>query len=287
MNQFSFSFNISIAEVILHLYSAQVIELEDGYVPFLTDVSKKADIEVECFKGIHKIDFDAYKVVFEAKNEQQSFYKIFQTHDGLCFIIFDQQTRDEIQQVAYLDSTLSNWKVYSRDAMALKYPMGPIIMHYLTINVNAVMMHASCAFDGERGRLFSGFSGAGKSTISRLWAESGAQIINDDRLIIRKMGEKFYVYNTPMYYTDSSKKATLDAIYLISHSPANKVKRITGGQSVSKVMAFCIQNNFDKSFINKRLDLFISICNETPVYELGFVPDKNVVNFILQNEQNK
>lgn len=284
MNKFGFSFNIAIAEINLHVFSKQSIELEASYVPFLTDNSNEAEIEIECFQEIPYIDFETYKLVFEAKNEQQNFYSIYQTIDGLCFVIYDQQTRDDIQQVAYLNSNFNVWKVHSHDALALKYPMGPIIMHYLTVKVDAVMMHASCAFDGKKGRLFSGFSGAGKSTISRIWAESGAQIINDDRLIIRNIGDKLYVYNTPMYYTDRSKKATLDGIYLISHSPINKLNQLSGVQAVSKVMAFCIQNNFDKSIIDRRLEFFISLCGLTPVYELGFVPDENVVKFILENE---
>ena len=83
--------------------------------------------------------------------------------------------------------------------LPLKYPLGPIIMHYMTLKADAVMMHASCAFDGVKARIFSGFSGAGKSTMSKIWSEARNQIINDDRLIIRKQGDDYVVYNTPMY----------------------------------------------------------------------------------------
>lgn len=285
MNQFGFEFNISIAEIVLHVFSKQIIEMEAGYVPFLVEAEKTADIQVECFQGLPFSTTDSLEIVFEAKNEQQRFYTIAKAETGLCFVIYNQQTKDEIQQVAYLNSTFDYWKVYSKDAMALKYPMGPIIMHYLTLFTDAVLMHASCAFDGKKGRMFSGFSGAGKSTMSMIWAEAGSQIINDDRLVIRKMGADFFVYNTPMYYTDISKKAPLSAVYLISHSPTNIIKRTKGALSVSKVMAFCIQNNFDKSFISKRLEFFSQLCSVTPVYEIGFVPDQNVVTFITENEK--
>ncbi len=133
--------------------------------------------------------------------------------------------------------------------------------------------------------MFSGFSGVGKSTISKIWADAGSQIINDDRLVIRKIDGKFYVYNTPMYYVDMSKKAPLDAIYLIRHFPENKANRVNGALAVSKVMAFCIQNNFDKSFINKRLEFFSELCAATAIYELGFVPDSSVVTYITENEK--
>jgi len=146
-------------------------------------------------------------------------------------------------------------------------------------------MHASCAFDGKKGRMFSGFSGTGKSTMSMIWAKSGSQIINDDRLVIRKIDGQFFLYNTPMYYVDQSKKAPLSAIYLIRHYPENKANKVKGALAVSKVMAFCIQNNFDKSFINKRLEFFSDLCGATPVYELGFVPNESVVSYIAENEK--
>lgn len=285
MNQHGFEFNISIAEIILHVFSKKAIELEAGYIPFLADYQVKADIEVECFHELPAVDFTSMKVLFEAKNEEQHFYSIYEYGEGYCFAIFNQQTKDEVQQIAYLNSTFDYWKIYSKDAMSLKYPMGPIIMHYLTIYTDAVLMHASCAFDGKNGRMFSGFSGAGKSTMSMIWSNAGSQIINDDRLVIRAVNDNFYVYNTPMYYTDISKKAPLNAIYLISHSPENKIKKISGALAVSKVMAFCIQNNFDKSFINKRLEFFYKLSLATSIYELGFVPDQQVVTFITENEK--
>lgn len=285
MNQFGFEFNISIADVILHVFSRQTIELEAGYVPFLVEKAKKADVEVECFQGLPEVDFVGLKLLFEAKNEEQQFYSIYEAPDGYCFVLFDQQTKNEVQQIAYLNASFDYWKIYSRNALALKYPMGPIIMHYLTLYTDAVLMHASCAFDGKKGRMFSGFSGAGKSTMSKIWADAGSQIINDDRLMIRKIDNEFFVYNTPMYYVDISKRAPLNAVYLISHFPENKANKLGGALAVSKVMAFCIQNNFDKSFINKRLEFFSELCAVTPIYELGFVPDSSVVTYITENEK--
>jgi hypothetical protein len=165
--------------------------------------------------------------------------------------------------------------------------MGPIIMHYFTVNTDAVLIHAACTFDGKKGRIFSGFSGAGKSTISKIWGDAGNLIINDDRLIIRKLEDGYYVYNTPMYYEDRPKKTPLSSVFLISHSPENKIKQIRGALAVSKVLAFCIQNNFDPDFVQNRLNFFSQLCLEVPVYELGFVPDEHVIQFIQTHEAEK
>ena len=284
------SINLSIAGFSINLFSENPIQLEYGYLPFVqNNGSLIVDVEIECFPVLPENPFVKAEMVFEAENEHQKFYSIYRFGNNLGFIIYNQEVKTKIQQIALLDETFTQWKVYSDISdgklLPLKYPMGPIIMHYMTLKSDAVMMHASCAFDGLNARIFTGFSGNGKSTISKLWADSGNLIINDDRIIIRKSDEGYFVYNTPMYYSDRPKKAPLSSIYLISHSPKNKVKRLSGALAISKVMAFSIQNNYDKQFVQSRLELFSNLCQNIPVYELGFVPDESVVSFILANEK--
>jgi len=284
------STNLTIADFTLKVSSEAVITLEEGYLPFVTeDHAAKPDITIDCIPGIPPVSFQWYDLVFEAKNETQKFYSIYRTGTDLGFILYNQQNIDEIQQLALLDKTFSYWTVYSNSEpdgslLPLRYPLGPIIMYYLTVKSQAVLIHASCIFDGVKGRIFTGFSGNGKSTMSKIWADAGSLVINDDRLIIRKQEEGFFVYNTPMYYSDRPKKTLLDAIHLISHSPSNKIKKQYGALAVSKVMAFCIQNNYDKNYILNHLDFLSDMCNQVPVYELGFVPDFSIINFVLSNE---
>jgi hypothetical protein len=280
--------SLNIADYRLKLYSNSEIELEEGYEPFLSE-DKAPDITIECFQGIPTSLPANAELAFEAANETQKFYSIYKLDTGLGFIIYSQQNPNEIQQIAILDESFTQWKVYSHPMdngkiNPLRYPMGPIIMHYLTVKSEAVMIHASCVFDGEKGRIFTGFSGAGKSTISQIWSEAGNQVINDDRLIIRKRDDSYYVYNTPMYYRDISKKAPLNSVFLISHWPENRMKRLSGAMAVSKVMAFCIQNNFDRFFIQNKLNFLADMCLKVSVFELGFVPNASVVDFVLSNE---
>ena len=289
MKQQSNSLNLQIAGYLIRLSSDSPIELELGYEPFITSKTAIADVNINCYAGIPANLFQNDQLVFEAKNEEQRFYSIYRTGTDLGFIIYNQQDKDQIQQVAVLNETFSNWKVYSatqsnNKILPLKYPLGPIIMHYLTLKGDAVMMHASCAFDGTKARIFTGFSGAGKSTMSKIWNNAGSLIINDDRLIIRKQEMGYMVYNTPMYYADQPKSALLSSIHLISHSPENKTKKLNGANAVTRSMAFCIQNNFEKQFIQSRLQFFSELCLQIPVYDLGFVPDQSVINFIIANE---
>lgn len=277
---------ISVGGFIIRLFSEWKIRLDVGYSHFVCSDELQHDIQVECLEGIPEGILTSAELVFKAANSEKIFYTIYRTIAGLVFAVYDQDKKDEIQQFALLDETLKCWKIWSKtvnDAFEpLLFPMGPILFHYATLQGDAVMMHSSCIFDGEKGRLFSGFSGAGKSTISGLWVKSGATMINDDRVIIRREKEVYYVYNTPMYYADVPKRTRLDAVYLISHSPVNKIKQRTGALAVTGIMAFSIQNNYDARFVQHHLAFFSEMCQSVPVYDLGFVPDESVVRFVKE-----
>jgi len=277
---------LKIADFAIKLYADFPLELESGYFPFVTKKEANTpDVEIFCYKDIPANALDGYKPVFEAANAEQKFYSIYMKDNTLGFIMYNQENINEIQQIAYLNEDLSIWKVYNHlegenITSPLKYPMGPIMMHYLSQKCGAVMMHASCVFDGNIGRMFTGFSGNGKSTMSKIWADAGSMIINDDRIILRRTDDGYFAYNTPMFYQDIPKKAPLHAIYLISHSPVNKLEKLGGAIAVSRVMAFCIQNNFEKHLIKNHLEFFSTMCVEIPVFDLGFVPDAGVIDCI-------
>jgi len=282
--------NLVIADYTIKINSELPLYLEEGYLPFLKEGAvTNSDISVECLSGIPEELKKETSFLFEAENENQKFYSIFRQNKGYGFYIYDQQETDTIQQVALLDETMTNWKIYSRPLpdgtlFSLKYPMGPILMYYLTVKNDAMMIHASGIFDGKKGRLFTGFSGYGKSTMSKLWLSCGNQVINDDRIIIRKQDGGFYMHNTPMYYKDMPKKSPVSAIHLIRHAPGNSCKKVSGAQAVSRVLAFCIQNNFDKQFVQNHLCFISELCSVADIYETGFLPDTDIVRHIQEND---
>ena len=74
------------------------------------------------------------------------------------------------------------------------------------------------------GLLFPGFSGAGKSTTSRLWrvAVPGATILSDDRTILRREGDHYFIYGTPWCGEAGeacAERAPLKKILILGRSP--------------------------------------------------------------------
>ena len=288
------TFLLNIADFEIHLEAAgnTTILLEEGYRYFCNNTaSNPADLHITAHEGLPDISGIEKKEIYTAQQENKPFWTIYACKQEYLFIIYNQEKSREIQQIAFVDKEYKNWRIYSaiietENAICpLKHPMGPLIMYYLTVNHDAIMIHASGVFDGEKGRVFSGFSGVGKSTMADIWQKSGAELINDDRLIVRKINEQFYIYNTPMFYVDKPKKAPLHHVYLPFHAPENNLKPLSGSKAISRLMAYCIHHPYSAAFTNKHIDFLIQVAGKLKIAELGFKPDTAVIDFIKTHEQ--
>jgi hypothetical protein len=83
----------------------------------------------------------------------------------------------------------------------LEYPLGELLWVHLLGAGRGVEVHSCGVLDAHgNGHLFVGQSEAGKTTIARQWKkEKGVNILSDDRMILRKMGDKFWMYGTPWH----------------------------------------------------------------------------------------
>jgi hypothetical protein len=165
-----------------------------------------------------------------------------------------------------------------------EYPLDGLILYYLTVMHGDIMIHASGVNNLGHGYLFSGVSGRGKTTMARLWDNTGAKVIHDDRLILRIMDTGYRMYNTPVYINDEPHNSPLNKIFIIEHGLKNKLVPVKGAAAVSLVMANCIQHSWGADIIARLLGSVSIMCNTIPVVRLSFVPDKSVIDYIFENE---
>lgn len=183
-----------------------------------------------------------------------------------------------------------NWLLYIKEPPVgtqtdlLAHPLGSIIIYYCTVKFNDIFLHGSGVFHDDTGRIFSGFSGAGKTTMARIWKQNGSVVIHDDRLVIRKINGRWIMHNTPVYDTDFPKSAPVNEIYFIYHDKINQVTKITGSGAVAKVISCCIQHDFDKKIIESLLNSVSDLCAGIYLYNLGFSPDEKIINFITHQK---
>ena len=146
------------------------------------------------------------------------------------------------------------------------------------------MIHASGVNHGGKGYLFTGISGKGKSTMAMLWDTYGAQVIHDDRMIIRKKGDGYIMFNTPVYDNDYPLESPLGKIFVIEHGTENSMIPLKEAASVSQVMANCIQHTWDTSIIGNLLGSVAQMCRIVPSYKLLFKPGRSAIDYILNED---
>lgn len=160
-------------------------------------------------------------------------------------------------------------------------PFGSVLMVVLAHHQDDVLVHASGVLENGSGRLFTAVSGTGKSTMAGIWKNEGATVINDDRLCLRKIGDRWYMFNTPMpYYAQKPLMAPLNQIFLLRQSPENEIEKLSGINAAMRFMANGIQHFYDKEMTGRHLDRILDIASQVPIYDCGFRPTREVVEEI-------
>ncbi len=144
--------------------------------------------------------------------------------------------------------------------------------------------------DGE-GRLFAGKSGCGKSSTARLWHKhSKAMVLNDDRIIVRKLNGKFFIYGSPWhgefsdYLASRIESAPLEKLFFIHHSSKNTVKRISEKAAFNFLYPALFPTFWDKACLENIVSFCQDLIRSAPCYSLGFVNDKRVIGFVRKIE---
>src|SRR5690242_18637948 len=84
----------------------------------------------------------------------------------------------------------------------LQYPLDELLIVNLLARNRGVELHGCGVVDSDgRGYLFLGQSGAGKTTMARLWQAENqlATLLSDDRIILRAKAGEIWMYGTPWH----------------------------------------------------------------------------------------
>ena len=231
--------------------------------------------------------------VFLADSKSDFFLQnIWSVHklNGQLYYLVDYGTQGEISKIIFtVDATKRVVDVFVdlRDKSSqfsfdpFMHPLGVLLIASLQQLYGGLLIHASGIVDGENGYIFTGVSGIGKSTMAGIWQSVGAEIVNDDRLMICESETGFTFHNTPMpHYYDFARSGSLKGIFLLSQSETNHCTKISGIRALSKVMANFMQQLFDAKLVEDHLNKAERLVLNVPVYQLGFKPDTDVVALV-------
>jgi hypothetical protein len=141
-----------------------------------------------------------------------------------------------------------------------------------------IILHSCGVWDKRQKQtlLFCGPSGAGKSTILKLLLKAylkKEQILNDDRIIIRKNENSFFAYGTPWHgelpYV-SNLGGVISKIYILEKSKENKIENMEIKEIFEILYKRTIRGLISEDFQRNRIEFISEMIEKVPVYKLKF-----------------
>jgi len=163
-----------------------------------------------------------------------------------------------------------------------------LLINYFALNKKGVFVHSMGVKDTDgNGLLFAGESGAGKSTAARLWHKySKATVLNDDRIIVRKLEGKFFIYGSPWhgdfsdYLETHIGSAPLDKLFFISHAPENTAQRISKKEAFNLLYPALFPTFWDKGWLENVVSFCQDLVMNVSCFKLGLLNNETVIEFV-------
>lgn len=166
----------------------------------------------------------------------------------------------------------------------LEYPLDELLLLNLLARGRGVEIHSCGVKDKANGFLLAGQSGAGKTTMSRFWEQrGGAEILSDDRIVLRKDGGRFWMYGTPWHGEAEYScplKTPLTQIFFLHQGGRNELRPLTRAEAAARLFACSFPTYHDTSALEFTLQFFDQVTEAVECQELSFVRDAEVVDFI-------
>jgi hypothetical protein len=168
----------------------------------------------------------------------------------------------------------------------LDYPLDEVLVSNLLGRGRGVELHSCGVIDQHgRGLLFVGVSGAGKTTTARLWEGRATGVVSDDRVIVRDLDGKLWMFGTPWHgEAELSMPAgvPLEAVFLLHQAPKNALRELSEAEAVARLFACTFPQFSDPASLGFTLDFLRRIATRCRVRELQFTRDVAAVDLVLR-----
>lgn len=155
----------------------------------------------------------------------------------------------------------------------VEYMMTGAYFYESIIPFQAMLLHSSAVVLDNKAYLFSGSSGAGKSTHTSLWLKefTEAYIINEDKPAVRMINGHFYACGTPWSGKTNiniNEMVEIGGIVFVSQSKDNWIRDMKEHQKFEHIFAQTIRK-LDKAKMEGLFELIDNIITSVPIYEMG------------------
>ena len=199
--------------------------------------------------------------------------------------------RGRLERVARFDASFSDGEVvidpdsiYAREGQyPLAYPLDEVIYLHRIVRLGGLLIHACGVVQGRTALVFTGPSGAGKTTISRLMQRhAGARVLSDDRIVLRPGPHGIQIHGTPWHGDGELSEAgvaDLRAVHQIWQAREVIAEPLAGARAASALLGNAFLPAHDEEGAAAALDVAVRLIDQVPVIRLGFPKDERVVRY--------
>jgi hypothetical protein len=165
-------------------------------------------------------------------------------------------------------------------------PLIPVlrIVHTLILaREGGFLLHSAGAIRNGKAFLFSGVSGAGKTTISRL-APPDVTLLTDEVSYIRRDDDRYRACGTPfageLARVGENCSAPIACLFLLKQGPENGIEPLAKAEAIRSLMRNILFFAEDAELVQTVFHSACEFVERVPVQTLTFVPDSRVWGMI-------
>lgn len=196
----------------------------------------------------------------------------FVNFDVVASMEGDHWTFRRADYLAEVNFDFSDARIEAHDALALKHAIMNLYSALVAHSEWGLLIHSSCIIDGAAAYLFSGRSGAGKSTIARLSAPR--RVLSNEATIVGIDDHGVVVYNSFGFRSEpglfASGSRSLRAIYLLRQAESISTSTVPSVEALSLLMDKVFYWKFDPHETSKVIRLLMKLVRHVSTYELFF-----------------
>ena len=139
------------------------------------------------------------------------------------------------------------------------------------LHFDGFQFHASAVMLEGKAYLFSANPGIGKSTHTEKWCRLfGAQIINDDKPVLRRVDGQWMVYGTPWsgkHDLSNPVSVPLGGVAFLARGDKNTICKMPVTEAIPAMISQCVRFSH-RECMSRQLALIDLLLRETPVWHL-------------------